>query len=64
MDFSAIEDKRLILGVTETVKGLSPEILKERVRFIKVVLRMGIITSEAVIRWCDETIEELQRSEA
>jgi DNA-binding PadR family transcriptional regulator len=38
------------------------EISKERVGFIKAVLRKGIISSEAVIQWCDETIEELQHS--
>lgn len=37
----------------------SKEILKERVPYIKAVLRRGIITSEAIIKWCDETIEEL-----
>ncbi len=38
------------------------EISKERARFIKAVLRNGIISSEAVIHWCNETIEELQHS--
>ena len=37
-------------------------ISKGRVSFIKAVLRKGIISSEAVIRWCDETIEDLQYS--
>lgn len=36
------------------------EISKERVYFIKAVLRKGIISSEADINWCDETIEDLQ----
>jgi PadR family transcriptional regulator AphA len=36
------------------------EISKERVCFIKAILRRGIISGEAVIRWCDETIEELR----
>lgn len=38
------------------------EISKERVCFVRAVLRRGIISSEAVIRWCDETIEELQHT--
>ncbi|HPD00207.1 MAG TPA: helix-turn-helix transcriptional regulator, partial [Acetivibrio sp.] len=38
------------------------DISKERVCFMKAVLRRGVISSEAVIHWCDETIEELQRS--
>jgi hypothetical protein len=38
------------------------EISKERVCIIKAILRKGIISSEAVIHWCDETIEELQHS--
>lgn len=38
------------------------EISKERVCFVRAVLRRGIISSEAVIRWCEETIEELQHS--
>lgn len=41
-------------------KGNQEDISKERVCFIKAVLRRGIISSEAVIYWCDETIEELQ----
>ena len=35
-------------------------ISKERVRFVKAVLRRGILSDEAVIRWCDETIEDMQ----
>jgi PadR family transcriptional regulator AphA len=38
------------------------DISKERACFIKAVLRRGIISSEAVIHWCDETIEEFQQS--
>lgn len=40
------------------IEGIS----KERVCLMKAVLRRGIISDEAVIRWCDETIEELQHS--
>ncbi len=37
----------------------SKEITKERVPFIKAVLRRGIISGDGIIKWCDETIEEL-----
>ena len=36
------------------------EISEERRIYIKAVLRSGIISGEAVINWCDETIEELK----
>jgi len=50
------------LGMQMNLEQRSQDISKERVCFIKAVLRRGIISSEAVIRWCDETIEELQHS--
>ncbi len=37
------------------------EISKERGCFIKAILRKGIMSSEAVIHWCDETIEVFQQ---
>lgn len=40
-------------------KGIS-EIATDRVIFFNAVLRRGILSSEAVIQWCDETIEELK----
>ena len=40
----------------------SKEITNERIPFLKAVLRRGIFSDEAVIRWCDETIEEMLRS--
>ncbi len=46
------------LGMQQKLEN-SKEISKERVPFIKAVLRRGIISSEATIKWCDETIEEL-----
>ncbi len=36
------------------------EIAKERACFINAVLRKGILSAEAVISWCDETIKDLQ----
>ena len=38
------------------------DISKERVRFVKAVLRRGILSDEAVIRWCDETIDDMRRA--
>lgn len=40
------------------------EISKERVCFFKAVLRRGLLSNEAVIQWCDETIEELKSVQA
>ena len=37
-------------------------IARDRVPFINAVLRRGILSGEAVIRWCDETIEEMRRA--
>jgi len=50
------------LGMKKDLEQGIQEISKERVCFIKAVLRKGIISSEAVIHWCDETIEEMQHS--
>ncbi len=36
------------------------EISKDRSCLIKAILRKGIISSEAVIYWCDETLEEMR----
>ncbi|MDD4096298.1 MAG: hypothetical protein PHP22_08685, partial [Oscillospiraceae bacterium] len=37
----------------------SKSIAPERVPFLNAVLRRGILSGEAVIRWCDETIGDL-----
>lgn len=50
------------LGMQKDLEQGIQEISKERVCFIKAVLRSGIISSEAVIRWCNETIVEIQNS--
>jgi len=46
----------------DLVQGLN--ISKERAVFINAVLRRGILSGEASIRWCDETIEEVQHLHA
>lgn len=48
------------LRMQEDLKQGIQEISKERFLFINAILRKGIISNEAVIHWCDETIEELQ----
>jgi DNA-binding PadR family transcriptional regulator len=47
-------------GMLKDLEQGVQEISKERVRFIKAVLRSGIISSEGFIQWCNETIEEMQ----
>jgi hypothetical protein len=37
-----------------------PEISPERARFLKATLRRGILTSQASIKWCEETILEFE----
>lgn len=45
---------------TDLEKGIK-EISKERVWFHKAILRKAILSSEAVIQWCDETIIEMNQ---
>lgn len=63
-NYKKLHEKNLekYLGMQKNLEQGNQDISKERVFFIKAVLRRGIISSEAVIHWCDETIEELQRS--
>ncbi len=55
-----IKNKENYLGILKDLEEGIQEISKERVFFHKAILRKGILSSEAMIRWCDETIEELQ----
>jgi len=50
------------LGMQKDLEQGIQEISKERVCFMKAVLRKGILSSEADIHWCNETIEELHHS--
>jgi DNA-binding PadR family transcriptional regulator len=63
-NYKEIHEKNMekYLGMQKDLEHGIQEISKERVRFIKAVLRKGIISSEAAIHWCDETIEEMQHS--
>ena len=60
-NYKELHEKNIMnyLGMQKDLEQGIQEISKERVCFIKAVLRKGIISSEAVIHWCDETIEEL-----
>lgn len=40
----------------------SKAIARERVPFMNAVLRRGILSGEAVVRWCDETIGDIRRT--
>ena len=60
-NYKKLHEKNLekYLEMQTNIEQGNQDISKERVSFVKAVLRRGIISSEAVIRWCDETIEEL-----
>ena len=53
--------EKYILMQRDLEQGIQ-EISKERTSFIKAVLRKGIMSSEADINWCDETIDEMKHS--
>lgn len=38
-----------------------PEISAERARFLKATVRRGILTSQASIKWCEETMREFEK---
>lgn len=63
-DYKEIHEKDLkkYLGMQNDLENGIKEISKERICFIKSVLRKGIISCEADIRWCDETIDEMQHT--
>lgn len=44
------------------VQGI-PQVSKERAVFLNAVLRRGVLSSEAVMQWCDETIEALKSAD-
>jgi PadR family transcriptional regulator, regulatory protein AphA len=63
-NYKKLHEKNLenYLGMQESLVQGNQDISKERVRYINAVLRRGIISNEAVIHWCDETIDEFKRS--
>lgn len=62
--YKEIHEKNMekYIGMQKDLEDGIQEISKERVCFIKAVIRKGIISNEAVIHWCDETIQEMQHS--
>lgn len=60
----AIHEKNMekYLGMQKDLEQGIKEISADRVRIFKAVLRKGILSDEAAIRWCDETIEEMRHS--
>lgn len=52
------------LGMQKDLEQGIQEISTERICYLKAVLRKGIISGEATIRWCNETVEELQHLQA
>jgi DNA-binding PadR family transcriptional regulator len=46
--------------LVKELEDVIPEISEERVRFLKATLRRGILTSQASIKWCKETMLELE----
>ncbi|HOM03703.1 MAG TPA: PadR family transcriptional regulator [Acetivibrio sp.] len=62
-NYRKLHEKNLdkYLEMQKNLEQDNQDISKERACFMKAILRRGIISGEAVIRWCDETIEELQR---
>lgn len=61
-NYKALHEKNIekYLGIQKDLEQGIKEISKERVIFFKAILRRGIITNEAIIDWCNETIEELR----
>ncbi len=43
----------------EVLKQTSDLFSSERILYLNIVLRRGILSCEAMIRWCDETIEDI-----
>lgn len=59
--YKAVHEKKLekYLSMKTDLENGSTQISKERIQYVKAILRSGILSCEAVIRWCDETIEEI-----
>lgn len=59
--YKAVHEKKLAKyqSMKTDLENSATEISNERTRYVKAILRSGILSCEAVILWCDETIEEL-----
>lgn len=56
------KDKNIYLEMQKKLEQGVQAIPKERICFYNAILRRGIISSDSVIQWCDETIEDIQKS--
>lgn len=61
-DYKKIHEKNIerYLAMQKDLEQGIKEISKERACFLKAIIRKGIISSEAAVQWCDETIEVFQ----
>ncbi len=55
------EELNQYMGLEKELAQGIPEISTERARFLKATIRRGILTSQASIEWCQETISELEK---
>lgn len=49
------------LGMLKDLEQGIKEVSSERAVFLRAVLRKGILSSEATVNWCNETIKDLNR---
>lgn len=63
-EYKELHEKKIekYLEMQKNLEQGIQEISKERAIFLEAVLRRGIISDEAIIRWCDETIDKLKNS--
>jgi len=61
-EYKELHEKKVVIyrGMQQDLEQ-NKDISNERMCFMNAVLRRGIMSDETVIRWCDETIEEISR---
>lgn len=59
---NVIKKRDKYLKIQNNIENGIPEVSKDRVYFLKAILRKGILSAEATVQWCDETIEEIKLS--
>lgn len=60
-DYKEIHKEKLekYLQMQGDLEKNAEKISSNRIKFLKATLRSGILSCEAVIRWCDETMEDM-----
>lgn len=60
MDYKALHEKKIekYQEMLEKLQNGEPSITPERKRFLRAVLRRGVLSDQAVIDWCEETLGE------